>query len=563
MNYFRSLLPSYIPPEIAEKGELMVWRERIIQTIGIAAMGVAIFVFFFLLPGVIAEGNPVMIGAYISLVVYLAALIFIRRLPYAVRGNLLLIAILTAGVISFIQYGLSGNGRVLLLTYTILTAALFGLRPGLNALGLSMLTMGIFGFGMVTGFIPTPAPEVLMNTSNPREWLIGSVFLSFGAIMGITSMAVLIRGMQTGMTKESKLSTDLQKERSSLELRVFQRTQDLQRRLVQIRTAAEISQSIVTVLKPEQLLQQVVDLIKDRFGLYYVGVFLLDEKNENAILRAGTGEAGRQMLDAGHFLPIGGTSMIGWTTSNRKARIALDVGKDAVRFNNPYLPKTRSELAIPIISRTESIGAMTIQSTEENAFDQDDILVLQGIADSLATALENARLFVQTEKSLEEISTLNQAYLKKSWADILQNYGPINYTYVNREIVKKETGASQSKHPLRLRNQVIGYLNVESTEEELTEADLALIDAVTAQTALALENARLLEDSQRRAAQEQKINALSVQFSQANTMEEILKAAMNELILLPAVKEISVQLVPPASHHTDNVEIGKIKGSVA
>ncbi|NTU75742.1 MAG: hypothetical protein HGA86_06445, partial [Anaerolineaceae bacterium] len=199
MNYFRSLLPSYIPPEIAEKGELMVWRERIIQTIGIAAMGVAIFVFFFLLPGVIAEGNPVMIGAYISLVVYLAALIFIRRLPYAVRGNLLLIAILTAGVISFIQYGLSGNGRVLLLTYTILTAALFGLRPGLNALGLSMLTMGIFGFGMVTGFIPTPAPEVLMNTSNPREWLIGSVFLSFGAIMGITTNLADSTSANSGM----------------------------------------------------------------------------------------------------------------------------------------------------------------------------------------------------------------------------------------------------------------------------------------------------------------------------------------------------------------------------
>lgn len=563
MNYFRTLLPTYIPPEIAAKGELMIWRERIIQYIGIAAMGVAIFVFFFLLPAVLAEGNPVMIAAYISLVVYLSALLFIRRLPFAVRGNLLLIAILSAGVISFIQYGLSGNGRVLLLTYVILSAALFGMRPGLNALVVSLITMSIFGFGMVTGFIPTPAPEVLMNSNNPREWLIGSVFLSFAALMGITSLVILVRGLQTGVTKENKLSTDLQKERSMLELRVYQRTQDLQRRLVQIRTAAEISQSIVTVLNPEQLLQQVVDLIKDRFSLYYVGVFLMDEKNENAILRAGTGEAGEQMLNAGHFLPIGGSSMIGWATSNRKPRIALDVGKDAVRFNNPYLPKTRSELAIPIISRTESIGAMTIQSMDENAFDQDDILVLQGIADSLATALENAKLFAQTEKSLEEISTLNQAYLKKSWADILQNYGPINYTYTNREIVKKEAGTSLNKYPLRLRNQIIGYLNVDSTEDELTEADIALIDAVTSQTALALENARLLEDSQRRAAQEQKINSLSVQFSQANTMEEILKAALNELVLLPAVKEISVQLVPPNFENQKGPEFGKINGSAA
>lgn len=545
MNFFRSLNPNVTPPGIAAKGELMVWRERILQYFGFIGLGIAVFAYVALLAPALTGNQRGFIYPYAVIMAFFALLVFLRRLPYELRANALLLATLAAAVVSFIQFGLSGNGRTLLLTYTVLAAALLGVNGGLNSLGVSMLTMFIFGFGMTTGFIPKPTVEVMANSGFARDWVLGSAFVAIGAILGITSTGVLIRGLQASLTKGSTLTKDLEDQRSILELRVFQRTQDLQRRLVQIRTAAEISQSIISVLDPETLLQQVADLIKERFSLYYVGVFLLDEKGENAVLHAGTGEAGQKMLDAGHFLSVGGTSMIGWSISNRRARIALDVGLDAVRFSNPYLPQTRSELALPIISRTESIGALTIQSEKENAFDEDDILVLQGIADSLATALENARLFNQAEKNLEEISALNQAYLLESWNQILQAYGPINYSFTNRDVVKRAEKPAAGKYPLRLRNQTIGYMSVEGSEESFSEADLTLIEAVTSQTALALENARLLEESQRRASQEQKINRLSEEFSKASDMEAILRAAISELGQLPSVSEVSVQMVPP------------------
>jgi putative methionine-R-sulfoxide reductase with GAF domain len=153
---------------------------------------------------------------------------------------------------------------------------------------------------------------------------------------------------------------------------------------LQLATAAEVSRAASSILDPARLLPEVVNLIRDRFNFYYVGLFLLDESGEYAVLHAGTGEAGRQMLEMGHKMEVGGTSMVGWCVANAKARIALDVGKEAVRFENPLLPETRSEMALPLISRGRVIGAMTIQSDKSAAFSNEDITVLQTMADQVA-----------------------------------------------------------------------------------------------------------------------------------------------------------------------------------
>ncbi|HID62550.1 MAG TPA: GAF domain-containing protein, partial [Anaerolineae bacterium] len=171
----------------------------------------------------------------------------------------------------------------------------------------------------------------------------------------------------------------------------------ISRYALQLTTAAEVSRAASSILDLAELLPEVVNLIRDRFNFYYVGLFLLDASGEYAVLRAGTGEAGRQMLEMGHKLEVGGTSMIGWCTAHSKARIALDVGKEAVRFDNPLLPETRSEMALPLISRGRVIGAMTIQSDKPAAFSEEDIAALQTMADQLANAIENARLFEEEQ----------------------------------------------------------------------------------------------------------------------------------------------------------------------
>ena len=169
------------------------------------------------------------------------------------------------------------------------------------------------------------------------------------------------------------------------------------KRTIQLQTGAEVSRAASSILEPGKLLPMVVELIRSHFDYYYVGIFLLDESKTWAVLSAASGEMARQMIAQNHRLEIGGSSMIGWCISHGQARIALDVGEDAVRFRNPYLPATRSEMALPLISRGEVIGAMTIQSELPAAFSRVDITALQAMADQVGNAIQNARLFAELE----------------------------------------------------------------------------------------------------------------------------------------------------------------------
>ncbi len=168
-------------------------------------------------------------------------------------------------------------------------------------------------------------------------------------------------------------------------------SRSLVHRRAQLQTAIQVSNAAIAITDPQDLIQQAVDLIKKHFNFYYVGLFLVDAKNEWAVLKAGTGKAGQEQLAAKHRLKLGGDSMIAWSIVHRQARITGDVRQDTVHYINPYLPETQSEMALPLISRNETLGAISVQSTQENAFSEEDIGVLQSVADQIAIALQNSQ----------------------------------------------------------------------------------------------------------------------------------------------------------------------------
>jgi GAF domain-containing protein len=177
--------------------------------------------------------------------------------------------------------------------------------------------------------------------------------------------------------------------------RLFDETQ---RRAVPLRAAAEVARDATAILDVNQLLDETVHLISGQFGFYHAGVFLLDERGEYAVLQAASSEGGGRMLERGHKLQVGKVGIVGYVSDTGEPRIALDVDEDAAHFASSDLPDTRSEMALPLKVRGRVIGVLDVQSTQEAAFSEDDVAVLQTLADQLATAIENARLFEQAQR---------------------------------------------------------------------------------------------------------------------------------------------------------------------
>lgn len=481
-------------------------------------------------------------GAYLWLLI---SSLF-KRLPYHVKAIGLLLVLYGFGIVSLLVYGLSGTGRFFLLGVPLLASVLYGYRTGIWTLILSVATLAGVGLGMSAGVLSMPPTELLANSNDPVSWITAGLIALLLGLIVIVSQSSLTSGLEASITHERELSAQIDARQSELEAQVQMHTADLERRIVQIRTAAEISRSISTLTETQTLLNQVVELIRAGFDLYYAGVFLMDPAGEYAVLRAGTGEAGEKMLANGHKLSAGSQSMIGWTVANRRARIALDVGQEAVRFDNPYLPLTRSELALPILTGERVIGALTIQSTKPRAFDQDDITVLEGIADSLGIAIENARLFHEIQTNLEEIQTLERQNLRRAWSELPYRPADLHYIFETQSGPDRSGAGRILEVPLSLRGETLGSLKLELDPGEISHEERSLIDNVAFQAAQTLENVRLLEETQRRAERERIAAEVSARIWASTDIDSILRNALHELgrAMNASEGEIRLELKP-------------------
>ncbi len=315
-----------------------------------------------------------------------------------------------------------------------------------------------------------------------------------------------------------------------------QRAQDLEQRAAYLEASAAVGQAATSILEAEELERQVVQLIQSRFNLYYVGLFLLDEAEEWAVLRVGTGEAGREMLARGHRLKVG-EGMIGWCIAHQQARIALDVGTDAVRFNNPLLPETRSEGALPLRSRGRVLGALTVQSSEAAAFDQDTVRVLQVMADQVAVALDNAKLFARSQAALEAERRAYGEISREAWLEKLgSTRSGIGYRADERGVrglddKRVGSGLPELVLPVRVRGNVIGTVIAHKSDEDggWTVEERELVETLIDNLDVALESARLYEDTQRREARERLRREIADHVRAATSVDDAIERAVQSL----------------------------------
>lgn len=338
---------------------------------------------------------------------------------------------------------------------------------------------------------------------------------------------------------------------TALEQRVEERTTALSRKTSQLQAASYVARQAAEIKDPAALLNDAVRLISDQFGFYHAGLFLLDENGQYAVLQAASSEGGQRMLARGHRLRVGEQGIVGYVAAQKRPRIALDTGADAVYFDNPDLPATRSEAALPLIVRERVIGVLDIQSEKPQAFTQDDIEIFQTLADQLALAIDNARLFGEMQTAVQQLEQAAARNVREVWSrfgrfgEIAFRYTPFGIQSLQKEAPLSST-AAQLKIPIALRGQKIGEIIVHRKDKSLewSEREKAMIEEIATQTALALENARLLEEAQRRAALEHALGEISNRIQQTLDMEVILRMAAQETQRALRLPEVTVQLNP-------------------
>jgi GAF domain-containing protein len=524
----RNFIPNLLNPSVSDnENPLRYYRERSLNFILLTAVILGTVVFCIKLYNSIQIG-AMNLGILLSVAYFGILLIaLIRKIPFMIRVIVALCYLYGLGLANALQLGPTGETFIWLFCITIFSNFYIGGRAGLISTLLNTGTLMIIGLGVGNNWLPSAISVGLQRQWANGFWIYPTLIYFVLGLISILAINITLTGLDKSLQDAANNIQELITIRDSLQ----SRSSVLERREIQVQTAAQISRTISTQLDPEKLLSQVVDLIVEKFGLYYVGVFLLDQDGDFAALKAGTGEAGRAMVEAGHKLPVAGPSMIGWAISRQKTRIALDVGEDAVRFDNPNLPNTRSELAIPMIYGDKVVGGITIQSDASNAFDENNIFVLQGIADSLAIAYENARLFQQIGNDFDEIQSLNKRLLSEEWTEAMSTESELSYS-VNRMAIDNDQSRSlmMIDFPIILRDQVIGNIGLEIDKQTWSPEDESFTEAVAAQTALALENTRLMEATQRSARHNRVVAEFSNKVWESTDMDTILRTTLYQLV---------------------------------
>jgi GAF domain-containing protein len=523
-----------------------------------------------------------------SMAVLLLGLLVLARRGYQRAASITVLLAISAVTTYWIlgTAGIASDTSPLLYPLIIVLAGV--LLGGAAAFAFTLLcAVSVIGayFAEFAGLLQVPDQPI-----TAMDPVIGVMALALTGVLLYYAVDNMIRALAWARTNERAqiaANRQLQALRESLEQRVAQRTADLQRSTRLMEAAVDVSRAATSILEPEELMWQVAERISDRFDLYHVGVFQVLPGARWALYRAGAGQAGKILAEEGFRLEIGGESLVGLCTAHGQAQVVHDTQHGSGRFDHPLLPHTRSEVALPLLARGQILGAISLQSREAGAFDPVDraattIASLQTMADQVAVALDNARLYAESQQALEATRRAYGEFSRKSWASLLQARRNWGYIYDDHRIATVagewppqmvqalQTGSlvqgglvqggddrdAAVSIPLRVRDQVIGVLQFSKGDPGAgasaaaegvpgatwTAEEIDLLEALTHRLGMALESAQLFEETQRRAARERLAAGVAARIRESLDVETVLKTAAQEVRQALDVPEVVVRL---------------------
>jgi GAF domain-containing protein len=498
------------------------WRERfaIPLLVGVLILGTVA-----LIPALNSAASPAINAIFIAVYV-ITGIVTVVRFPYIVRMSVFLLSIYVLGISELITHGILGDSLFFFLGLIIFATMLLSPRVGIASLVVDSLTFILFGWLILNGkLIPLNpnAPPAKLD-----DWIsAGLAVAMFGSVVIVGFQRLEMEFFEAQKQIDATLNT-LKDERNNLEGKVLERT-------VQLAKINKIGRAVTAILDPDELLKRATKFIEAEFDCYYTAFFLIDISNQWAELKEASGEAGRILRENRHRLNINSKGAVSTAIRTKQACIVQETGK-AIRPDNPLLPYSRSQIAVPLIVGDSVIGALEIHSTIANAFSQQDVETYQNIANEIAIALENSRLFLKAQQSLSEMRATQRQYLQGAWQS-LTAYRNLDYALGDED----PSNSNEIEIPLMLRDQIIGQIHLENSAEWTAEQK-NLIESIIAQATLALENARLVEESQSVAVREKLANELITKIWASTNMDGILQTAVRELGRALEASEVVIEV---------------------
>lgn len=545
-----------------------VEKNRVARLAHTVLLGTALMITLASLVVVIALRNyAVMTVTWVSLFVPVVVALHILRRGY-VRAASILTSImlwLVLVVMGFLFGGVVNTSFTTIVIVIMISALLLGGRAGIVVAVWSFVAATVAFVADILGVLPPPlAPNVPVN-----YWVTHTVNYGIAALLLYLAMGQLTDAIQ----RAQRFAAESESQRRELQTLVQERTRDSERANNYLQATTAVAYESAAVMDdPQALLTHVVDVIREQYGFYHVGLYLLDETGEWAELRAVSGH-GHELLARGFRARVGVEGIVGMVARRGEDRLVADVDQDIAYRRVAELPETRVELALPLLVRNEIIGVLDVQGRQGRVFSEQDVRTLRALAAQVAVAISNARLFEQARQVAEVERRAYGAITGGAWESLLsasQTRGffsderttiPAGDLWLPEMETALQTGsviqdtqeARRLAVPVKVRNEIIGVIDFTKPGEHSawTSEEITLVESLTEQLGIALDSARLYQDSQRAAARERVIGQVSGRIRETLDMGAVLRTAAEQICQALSLEDLVVRLVNPESVKTD------------